>query len=392
MSRPLWISMALLTLLTIPAIADHKPLTAKDVPLNAQKVQRKLPVIKASFSPFTGKVKGEKVRLRLQPDLDGHVIRELTKNEIVAVVDQEGDFYAIETPEQMKAYVFRSFVLDNVVEGNRVNVRIDPDLDAPIIGHLNSGDHVEGLICAHNKKWLEIPAPSSIRFYVSKEYIETIGGPELKEQMVQRQGAVNQLLEAAKLFADSEMIHPFEEINFEQVKQGFLTIVHDYTDFPHMIEQAKEALTKIQEDYLQKRIAYLEEKAALVSSGATSIPQNQMRPTTQLTGQPLQMWHAIEDALYASWADANDHKDKNTFYEDQKLVAISISGVLETYKTPIKNRPGDYVIKHKNIPIAYVYSTKVNLDDYVGKKVTLKGSRRPNNNFAFPAYFIHDVE
>jgi hypothetical protein len=34
----------------------------------------------------------------------------------------------------------------------------------------------------------------------------------------------------------------------------------------------------------------------------------------------------------------------------------------------------------------------LNLQDFVGKKVTLVGTKRENNNFAFPAYFVLAVE
>ncbi len=378
-------------------VAHASTLTPKEISLNSQtekKVQRKSPVVKASFSPFTGKVMGEKVRMRLQPDLEGYIVRDLAKNELVAVIDQEGDYFCVSPPDAIKAYVFRSFVLDNVVEGNRVNVRLEPDLEAPIIAHLNSGDHVEGIISSSNKKWLEIAPPNNTRFYVSKEYIESIGGPELKEKMAKRQETVEQLLEGATLLAQSEMNNPFEEVNFDQIKQGFLTVIHDYTDFPRMSELAKEALVKVQEEYLQKRISYLEQKAALVSnfSSVEQSSDSNKRASSRFLNQVVQMWEPVEEALYINWAKLNESRGKEAFYAEQKLVATSISGVLESYRSPIKNRPGDYIVKNKNLPVAYVYSTVVNLDDYLGKKITLVTSPRSNNNFAFPAFFVHDVE
>jgi len=390
------------TFLLTHAFAKGDPLSPKEVQFNVEAEknrQRKSLGTRSSFSSFTGKVNGDKVRMRLQPDLDGFIVRELNKNELLTVTNQEGDYYCIEPPESLKAYIFRSFVLDNVVEGNRVNIRLEPDLDSPVIGHLNSGDRVDGKVSPQNKKWLEIPPPSNTYFYVAKEYVDQAGGPELKEKLAKRQETVEQLLEAANLLAKSEIRKPFNEINFEQVKQGYLTILHDYNDFPRMTELAKESLLKIQEEYLQKRINHLEEKAALASRAPSENQQTPTTPSNDLRNEPLrlahhviQMWEPIEEALYANWAALNDNKDKDNYYKEQKLVANSISGVLEVYRTPIRNRPGDYIVKNKNLPIAYVYSTKVDLEDYVGKKITLIASPRPNNNFAFPAYFVHEVE
>jgi hypothetical protein len=45
-----------------------------------------------------------------------------------------------------------------------------------------------------------------------------------------------------------------------------------------------------------------------------------------------------------------------------------------------------------NIPVAYLYSTQVNLNTLLGKQVNLQVSPRYNNNFAFPAYFVLGVE
>lgn len=373
--------------LTIPEIQ----IDVSDIQLTAQsdgQAQRRSPVVKAVFSPFTGRVVANKVRMRLQPDLNGHIVKELVKNDYIKVINQEGDFYCVEPPESFKAYVFRSFVIDNVVEGNRVNIRLEPDLEAPVIGHLNSGDRVEGVVSEVNKKWLEISPPANTQFYIAKEYLEKVGGPEYKAKMENRKSTVEQHFEAARLFSKSELQNPFEEINFERVKQGFLTIMHDYADFPQMVESAKEALAQAQDEYLQKRIAYLEQKAGTTSGVTETAIAHTSHPVTQ----GLQLWENVEQGLYANWANLHDHKEKESFYEEQRLAAATISGVIEPYKSPIKNRPGDYIVKNKNLPVAYVYSTQVDLADYVGKKVTLICSPRSNNNFAFPAYFVLDVE
>lgn len=373
---------------SLVAEATTDPMTPKEIDLNISddfKTNRQAPpTIKTSFSPFTGKVNGEKVRIRLQPDLESQVIQELSNNEYVSVVAQEGEFYCIEPNSSLKAYVFRSFVLDGVIEGSRVNVRLEPDLEAPVIGHVNSGDKVDGKVVALNRKWLEITPPSNTRFYVSKEYIEYAGTPDLKENISKRKETVEQLLKEAELFANKELDNEFEEINFEKIKEGYLTIIQNYNDFPKRTQQAKESLAKVQEDYLQKRISYLEKKADLVASG-------EVKPETS-SDSFLQEWQNIEQGLYTTWAHVNEKKPIETYYEEQRVIATSITGVLEPFKSSVRNKPGDYVLKHKNLPIAYVYSTIVELDDFLGKQVTLLGSSRSNNNFAFPAYFIHEVE
>src|SRR5207302_1548534 len=95
------------------------------------RLARRSPSVKPVFTPFTGKIKGEKVRMRLQPDVESAIVRELHRGDLVSIVDQEGDFYALLPPQSVKGFVFRSFIIDSIVEGNRVNVRLEPDLEAP---------------------------------------------------------------------------------------------------------------------------------------------------------------------------------------------------------------------------------------------------------------------
>jgi hypothetical protein len=61
-------------------------------------------------------------------------VRQLNKGELILIVADAGEFWAIQPPRGTKAYVFRSYVLDNTIEANQVNVRLEPHLDAPIIG------------------------------------------------------------------------------------------------------------------------------------------------------------------------------------------------------------------------------------------------------------------
>ncbi len=373
------------SVITKPIIAESKPAP--------KKTPEKVPEV--SVNPFTGKIKGRKVRMRLRPDLDSRIIKELSKNELVTVIGEKGDFWAVQAPAGTKAYIFRSFVLDNVVESNRVNIRLEPSLDAPVIGHMNAGDKIESpAISPINPKWFEITSPPQTRFYVAKEYVEYIGGPEVKAQMDRRASTAEQLIDASVLLSKAEMRRPFEEIDFDRVVRGFNTVIIDYTDFPELVEQAKESLATFQEAYLQKRIIHLEShpleqyaSASLKSSEKSEESEKSSSPTDK-----MRLWEPIEEALYLSWANINDNKAQRDYYEEQKLAAVEISGIVEPYTTPVKNKPGDFILREKDIPVGYVYSTQVNLQNLVGKNVRLIAAPRPNNNFAFPAYYVLAVE
>ncbi len=343
------------------------------------------------FSPFTGKVKGKKVRMRVGPDLESRIVRELAKSDTLVVVGQKGDFYAVEPPSGTKAYVFRSFVLDGIIEGNRVNVRLEPSIDAPIISHLNSGDRIKGVISSLNNKWYEIAAPSDTRFYVAKEFVEYLGGPELKHQIDNRKMAASQLLDASELLAKAETMKPFDEMDISRIRHNLETVIGEYEDFPDLVSKAKDALASVQELYLQKKIAFLEERATdkIIEEQAFEAPKSDV---IALATDRMKVWSPCEESLYLSWASSNDERSLDDFYGEQRQNGVVITGMVEAYTAPVKRKPGDFILRDKELPVAYLYSTQVNLQDYVGKRVTLLAAPRPNNNFAFPAYYVLSVE
>lgn len=354
-------------------------------------------VEKSQAGKFTGRVLGSNVRLRNSPDLDSYVIKELSKGDLLIILGEKDDFYAVQPTNDIKAYIFRSFVLDNVVEGNRVNVRIAPDLEAPIISHLSTGKRIDGKICEKNNKWLEIAPPEGTKFYIAKEYVERAGGPELKAQMDARKANVAQLYESATLLSQAEMRKPFEEVAKDRIIKAYQAIIDDYKDFPSFVTKSKEALAAFNEKYLEKKITYLESKA---SKAATSTMKEETvaleKDTAPVSAESLtdrmKIWEPVEESIYLSWAAMHRAKTMDDFYADQRLKSITISGILDSYVDPVKNKPGDFVLKEKDVPVAYVYSTHVNLQSLVGKRVNLIATPRPNNNFAFPAYYILDAE
>ncbi len=357
---------------------------------------------KGSFKSFTGKVVGSNVRLRTSADMESSIVRPLEKDELLVITGEKNDFYIVQPPQDVKAYIFRSFVLDNVVEGNRVNVRLSPETDAPVIGTMSTGDKVEGKIADKNPKWLEIAPPSNTCFFIAKEYVDYVGGPDVKPIHDKRKETLNKLLDSAILSSQSEMNKSFEEIDFDRLASKFRTIMTEYKDFPDHVGKASSKLASLQESYLQKKLVYLENKATLLSKELSSerLHQNQTRKIAAIhdeaqhaisTTDRMKIWEPLEQALFLSWAAINHAKTMTDFYTEQKNKAVAIHGQVEIYTDPVKNKPGDFIIKDKDVPVAYIYSTQVDLDQYVGKQVNLIAYPRPNNSFAFPAYYILDV-
>ena len=349
------------------------------------------------FQPFTGKITGNKVRIRQQPTLDSPIIKELSNGDLVVALGEDEDFYAIQPPTEIKGYIFRTYVLDNVIEGSKVNVRLEPDLNAPIIAQLSSGDHVEGSISALNSKWMEILLPNTARLYIAKEYVDKIGDASLLAKMEKRRKEVDELVDTTYAASQTEMQKSFTEINIQGIVADCNKVINNYSDFPNQVAKAKELLLSVQDTYLQKKIAYLETRNSnqsqiFVQSDAPSVVEVDTEETQTLSKQAE--WQPLEIKFYESWATENQGLTEEEFYQNQQQQAITLKGMIEPYIRPIKNKPGDYLLisQATHLPIAYLYSTKVNLQEKMGQETTLHVVERPNNNFAYPAYFVLSVE
>jgi hypothetical protein len=389
----------LLADLALPEEFKHTPLSAQEMTPSE------------SFVPFTGKVTRNKVRLRVQPSFDSVVVKELVKGDMLVILGEQEAFYAVQPPPEVKGYVYRTYVLDNAIEGNRVNVRLTPDTEGAILTQLNSGDFVEGVISPLNSKWYEIKLPSAARLWVCKEYIEQIGPPTLMAQIERRRGEANSLLNTAFLASQAEMNKPFPEINLQPILDSFSQIVNEYRDFPEQAGRARELISELQEDFLMKKIAYLEDKAKASETkkpllllpeeqGVIAIPTGQKAEELKENDKfaPQSLWQEQEDRLFAEWQDKISlergiKRDKDTFYTLEEADSVALQGIIEPYDFSKKNKPGDFLLvsAEQHQPIAYLYSTKINLADYSGKPVKLRAVARANNGFALPAYMVLDA-
>ena len=364
-----------------------------------------------AFKPFTGKVLASKVRVRIKPDLDSHIFRQVGKNDLLLIVGEEGDFWAVQPPKDTKAYVFRSYILDNVVEANRVNIRLEPHVDGPIIGQLQAGDKIKGQVAAMNNKWIELSPPTSTKFYVSKEFIGNVGGPDYLITMDKKKAQVAEMLQNALLLTEAECKKSYEDMAPQPIIEQFQTLLRNFPDFVEAGVQAKEGLALLKDTYLHKKIAYLEAKAQLSTSAKDELLARHKAEHQELfadkpvnrelfakkngkkeMSDEMQFWDRIEESLYLSWTAFHTGRKVDDFYAEQKANATVLTGTIEPYDHPVKNRPGDWVLRGEESPIAYLYSTAIDLKKYAGQQVTVIAAPRPNNHFAFPAYFVLSVE
>lgn len=355
----------------------------------------------AAFEPFTGRVAKGKVRLRTTPHIDGFIVQELPKGSLLLVDGEHDGFFQVQAPEQVKGYVFRTFVLDGKVEGSRVNVRLAPDLEAPVIAQLNSGDTIDGQVYSQNPKWIECHPPATARFFVASEYLEKAGDARYIVECQERKSKSFQLLVDAKAAIEYEFGKPFDEMNVEPILALCQELVDQYPDYEEVTEQAKELMAKVNADYKERKISHLEGKAKDADLLAAKLHEleptlNEIDPKLGISPFPLKLtsWQDVEQSYIAAFKKQHLNATEEEFYRVELQKAITLSGILTPYLRPVKNKPGDYLLLDPadNHPLAYLYSTKINLQETLGDQVEIVACPRPNNHFAYPAYYVLAVE
>ena len=366
---------------------------------------------KPSFKPFTGKVIGNKVRLRLSPNLEGHIIREISRGEIFAITKEDNEYFAVSPTQDMKAYIFRTHVLDGAIEGERVNVRLAPSLDAPIITQLNSGEKVNIHQKESKGKWLQIDLPKNVNLWVAKDYVEKVGPVGYAAKYQERVAEASQLLATANLISQAEFRKSFQEIDLSRITQNYERVLSDYNDLEDVHQLAKTAIQTLQKEYCDRKIAFLENKAGkadielkslnaklsglnkATTSKVQDSPFADIINTNSQATDKMKIWQPLEYAQFQSWAFDNgkDEASLQDFYQEELLNSSSVDGIVESFSKMVKNKPGDYILTDKQETVGYLYSTHVDLNKYIGKRVNMKVTKRDNHSFAFPAYYVLDV-
>ncbi|WP_348662833.1 SH3 domain-containing protein [Chlamydia vaughanii] len=370
---------------------------------------------KSSFAPFTGEIKGNRVRLRLAPHVDSSIVKELSKGDYIGVIGESKDYYIVTAPEGLKGYVFRTFVLDNVIEGEQVNVRLEPSTSAPVLARLSRGTEIQTTSTQTQGKWLEIALPSQCAFYVAKNFVSHKGSIDLYKHREGQKKIALDLLNSAVKFAQEELQKTLDTVDLEAIyKKINLVQAEEFSDVPGLQPLIQKALEEIQDTYLSKSLSNQDkvsgkQKIAGPSSTEVLHDTDKQEHTLSLLSQHIRKQakiktspkthgrESLEYALFKLWADMQPQENsrkltQEAFYEEEKKKKQVLVGELDVYPHVVKNNPGDYLLKDKENTLAFVYATKIDLEKWLGKRVSVECLPRPNNHFAFPAYYIISIK
>ena len=203
-----------------------------------------------------------------------------------------------------------------------------------------------------------------------------------------RRDEVNELLTKSYEAAQSELSKPFDQIQINPVLSNYDKIITKYADFTEQAARAKELQALAQETYLQKKLDHLESKAnssirncklSKTNSDKLETELNKVKPALPKAPvddaafkEKVKDWIAVEDNLYHEWAKDHSSGSVEEYEQAQQDDSVILTGIIEPYVRAVRNKPGDYLLVARNsrLPMAYLYSTQVDMSALVGHEVT----------------------
>lgn len=132
---------------------------------------------------FPGVINTGDVHIRADATVGAISICQAKEGQAVEVVDAAYDWYQITLPDQAPVFVFAKFVkrdADNewVISGSNVNLRMQPDLGAPILGQVDKGTKVQ--VITESGEWYRIKPLPSTRGWIHKKFVDRATEPPLQ--------------------------------------------------------------------------------------------------------------------------------------------------------------------------------------------------------------------
>lgn len=121
------------------------------------------------------RVTGDRVSLRVSPDLDGYLLDRAMRGEELVYFEKTNGWVAVQAPEMLDFWVSSDYVQNGIVQPEKLNVRAGPSQNYPVVAVLKAGDVVA--LRGEFNNWLKIAPPAGSRVWISADYVELIQPP-----------------------------------------------------------------------------------------------------------------------------------------------------------------------------------------------------------------------
>ncbi len=132
---------------------------------------------------FEAEVSNDGVNVRVDSTTSAEIICTLNKNERLDVLSKLYDWYKIRLPHNAPSFIKKNFVAiekENVgkILNDDVNIRLRPDLSSPILGRVNKDDLVN--ILEDNGDWYRIEPVKNSSGWIHSMFVNKVQKKEVK--------------------------------------------------------------------------------------------------------------------------------------------------------------------------------------------------------------------
>ncbi len=117
----------------------------------------------------TGVINADRLNVRLEPALNAAVATKLEKGAVVEILGKKGEFLEIAAPANTPVYLSAVYVSNGKLTRN-LNMRSDMSTDAASYGLLPAGTEVK-VLEESPYGWLKIAPPAGLKLYVAQFYV-----------------------------------------------------------------------------------------------------------------------------------------------------------------------------------------------------------------------------
>lgn len=258
--------------------------------------------------PYVGIVTTEKLRVMPERGTNYSEITTLTLNDLVTVIDQNGEWLQIKPPEQIACWINIDYVKDDVVTGHNVNLRQGPGIQYPVVGQASKGTKVVSITKENN--WMKITPPESIRAWVNASFVKYFSSVTHMSSEMKKLAECSRVFDTAVLFEQAEFAKEnYKEINFPGIKEKFYDIIRQY---PQSVfaQKALFELINVENEQTKREAAFLEKERQLkvkaLFQAADEFASNQlgssMADTNTMINKYLEIIKTAPTAEEAKWS------------------------------------------------------------------------------------------
>jgi len=121
------------------------------------------------------RVMGDRVSLRVKPDINAELLDRAMQGEELVFLGKTNGWVAVQAPDSLDYWVSGQYVQNGTVQPEKLNVRSGPSQNYSVVCVVNKGDSLA--LRGEFNEWLKIAPPAGSRVWISEDYAERVEPP-----------------------------------------------------------------------------------------------------------------------------------------------------------------------------------------------------------------------